>query len=281
MRELWHHFDLKYNEIDISECGIQQFKPNEGYQYMAYQNFVVHYINKGQGTYLVDGKRYFLKQGQGFIIRRGMNVKYEANPEKPWQNFWVGLSGSQLKNHLDNSLLFEKDILNFNSGSNAVKTIKNICLKTLEIEPNYLDDSWYLAKVYELIYNLCDEFPNNDIHTIKNINNNNYAQIAFEFIYSNFKFSITIQEIADYIGIDRSYLYRLFKEKYNISPHECLINIRIHQAKQDLLNTDKAVNVIANDVGYNDALQFSKSFKNKIGLSPYNFRKKYKNNKDV
>lgn len=69
MRKLWKYFDNTLNKnINIDECGIQQFKPDQNYTYIVYQNFVLYFIESGKGNYIVNGEKYYLSAGEGFII---------------------------------------------------------------------------------------------------------------------------------------------------------------------------------------------------------------------
>lgn len=277
MRDLWQHFDHKYQEVAINEVGIQLFEPDEGFQYVAYQNFILHYVEKGRGTYEVDGKKYHLKAGDGFIIRKGISVKYTADKKYPWKNYWVGLSGHYLTHHLDNTKLLQNVVLTFEEGAESVKILKAICDETLAAQPNRLSDTWYLGQVYQLLHHLTQEFTlsvEDDLNQPDETQD--YAKIAFDYIYNNYMYPITIQEIADYIGINRSYLYRTFKEAYDMSPHQFLLDYRMDQARKALQQTKNPIYLIAESVGYMDQLQFSKAFKNRYQLSPTKFREKYK-----
>ena len=59
---------------------------------------------------------------------------------------------------------------------------------------------------------------------------------AVEYIHHNYSYTITIDDIASYIGISRSHLFRAFKLHTGTSPKEYLTNYRIAQAC-NLLNS--------------------------------------------
>lgn len=277
MRDLWQHFNYKYQEIAIDEVGIQQFEKDESFQYVAYQNFILHYVEKGRGTFEVKGEKYHLKEGDGFILRKGVPVKYTANKKDPWKNYWVGLSGQYLNQHLDNTLLLQNDVLTFTKKSNSARILKEICDETLRVQPNRLSDTWYLAQIYQLLHHLTVEFVLSvEDKDKRSEESQNYAKIAFDYIYNNYMHPITIQEIADYIGINRSYLYRTFKESYDMSPQQFLANYRMDRARKLLVQTKEPIYFVGENVGYLDQLQFSKAFKNRHQLSPLQFREKYK-----
>ncbi|MGI6008381.1 MAG: helix-turn-helix transcriptional regulator [Ruminococcus sp.] len=103
-----------------------------------------------------------------------------------------------------------------------------------------------------------------------------YAEVAMRYLTSNYPRRIKISDLADYIGVDRSYLTKSFREQYHMSPQEYLISLRMDRALFLLENTLKSVTDIAYEVGYTDALAFSKAFKHRFGVSPSDHRAKVK-----
>ncbi|MCA5962258.1 helix-turn-helix transcriptional regulator [Blautia sp. RD014234] len=93
-----------------------------------------------------------------------------------------------------------------------------------------------------------------------------------EYISFNYNQKIEINELADYIGVNRSYLTSSFKKAIGCSPQEYLVNLRMEKARSLLKNTDMQINAIANSVGYVDQLAFSKIFKQHYGMSPRAYR---------
>lgn len=87
---------------------------------------------------------------------------------------------------------------------------------------------------------------------------------------------VKINELANFIGVNRSYLTSSFKKEMGCSPQEFLVDLRIKKAKALLKGTDMSINSVANAVGYTDQLAFSKVFKQHCGMSP----KMYKEEKN-
>lgn len=81
-------------------------------------------------------------------------------------------------------------------------------------------------------------------------------------------------EIADYVGINRSYLYTLFKEQSGMSPKEYLTNFRITRAVQLLEITELSIESVAMSCGYQNTLGFSKIFKARMGVAPSVYKKR-------
>ena len=92
------------------------------------------------------------------------------------------------------------------------------------------------------------------------------------WVTDNYASKIKINELADYVGVNRSYLASSFKRATGYSPKEYLICLRMEKAKSLLEKTDMPVNAVANSVGYTDQLAFSRMFKEYAGISPKAFR---------
>lgn len=95
---------------------------------------------------------------------------------------------------------------------------------------------------------------------------------ALKYIEGKYCDPITIQEIADHLNINRSYLHRLFKSITGVSIQNYLLDYRIRQACILLKNTTLSVRSIAHTVSYADPLYFSRIFHQKMGVSPSQYR---------
>ena len=93
--------------------------------------------------------------------------------------------------------------------------------------------------------------------------------------YIQLKYSepIKIDTIALSLGLNRSYLTRLFKEATGYSLQEYLLTYRMKIAVKLLADESISVNQVASSVGYNDTFTFSKAFKRHFGKSPSDYRK--------
>ncbi len=95
---------------------------------------------------------------------------------------------------------------------------------------------------------------------------------ALRYIENNYAHAVNIQVIADYLNIERTYLYRLFKDITKTSPQEYLLDFRIRRACTLLRETALPIGDIARSVGYEDALYFSRLFKQKKDQTPTDYR---------
>ncbi|CAM3723197.1 response regulator [Marinicrinis lubricantis] len=87
---------------------------------------------------------------------------------------------------------------------------------------------------------------------------------------------LTLQEVADSIGISAAYFSRSFRQEMNVSFIKYLIQLRLNKAQELLETTDDSTMDIAHQVGFSDYPHFSKSFKKAFGVTPSHYRKQLK-----
>ena len=83
----------------------------------------------------------------------------------------------------------------------------------------------------------------------------------------------TVEDLAKDLNISRVQLYRKVKAIFGISVSDHVNNIRLEKSKELLLNTNQNISEIAYAVGFSSPNYFSRSLKNKYGISPKEFKK--------
>ncbi|OLS37234.1 response regulator [Bacillus sp. MRMR6] len=94
---------------------------------------------------------------------------------------------------------------------------------------------------------------------------------ACAYIERNFSKELTLQDVADYVGMNPTYFSLLFKEEMKISYIKYLTKLRIERAK-DLLREGNKVADVSEKVGYHTYRHFSELFKKQVGVNPGQYR---------
>ena len=105
---------------------------------------------------------------------------------------------------------------------------------------------------------------------------NEIVMAVSEFIRDNYKEDITIDILTKKFFVSASYLGKIFKEYTNLSPAEAVIRSRIITSSADLIDTDKQISEISQDYGYPNTVAFYKAFYKRMGCSPSDFRRQYR-----
>ena len=270
MQILWKKYTKENFEVNLDECGIEQGIPGFGYKYEVLKNSVIHYVTKGCGTFKFNNKVYNLKEGDIFILLKGMDVEYMASIDDPWEYYWIGFSGSKVGEYLNRTSIIDSYVANCSGNSKIPNIIVNMCEISKTYNPSNSDDIVLLKELYSLLYTLIKEFPKPFEYKDKELHT--YIQDAIDFINSNYMNSITVHEIAEHVNLSRSYLYKMFIKNLKISPQKYLINLRMYKATLLLKNTKLPIGEVASKVGYSDSLLFSKTFSKYFSMSPLNYR---------
>jgi transcriptional regulator GlxA family with amidase domain len=91
----------------------------------------------------------------------------------------------------------------------------------------------------------------------------------------NFMSTIAFEDVAKDFGFGARNFTRRFKTATEMTPTEYLQNLRIEKAKYLLETTKHSVSKITYEVGYQDTSSFSKLFKDRVNISPCDYRKKF------
>jgi len=84
--------------------------------------------------------------------------------------------------------------------------------------------------------------------------------------------ALTVAELAHEVGLSRFHFTRRFHREAGITPGAFLRRLRIARAMELLVESDRNVNRIAHDVGYEDHAAFTRAFNRITGTPPTHYR---------
>src|SRR5581483_5546141 len=99
------------------------------------------------------------------------------------------------------------------------------------------------------------------------------VQKVVQYIHENYHRDASLEEIAQKMYMNTSYLSRLFKQKTGKCFHDFLVQVRLDNAKAMLSKSELHVNEIADMLGYKDTSHFISVFKRNTGLTPNDYRR--------
>jgi AraC-like DNA-binding protein len=269
---LEHVWNTKKESTDLNVCqfGIEYCESLHAYGPAVRDHFLIHCVLGGKGVFHCGNQQVQLGKGQGFLIYPGIVTFYQADEQEPWSYAWIGFQGIKAEYYLKSAGLSGSSLF---FGFQDAERISGIINKMLSV--SMMDthgELMLLSCLYDFLAFLA-EAGNNGIGQ-KAIQNRSelYIRKTIEYIGKNYSRHLGIEDVAQAIGLDRSYLGVIFKKGVNMTLKEFLTAFRMDRACE-LLEDDKlTVGDVARSVGYDDPLLFSKVFKIIKGASPSKFR---------
>lgn len=263
--------DRKFSDLYLCFCGYAKCEPLHSFGPALRSNYLIHYILEGKGHYRIGGKRYDLSAGHGFLIEPGKQIFYEADEKDPWTYLWVGFNGRRAEEYLKDVGLGDGQLV---FRSKRGRELKNLVVHMLKNYTISATDQFFLEGSLYMFFSVLARdisLPTVQGHGTENL----YIKKALGYIQDNYGHSIRVADIAEYVCINRSYLYTLFRENVGSSPQEYLSNYRLSRAAELLSAKELSMESVAYSCGYRDPAAFGRVFKEKYQMTPLQYRKKY------
>ena len=272
-----HSFVLQLPNRQIQDfylcfCGYAKCEPLHSPGPGVRPNYVIHYILEGAGQYKVDGQRFHLEAGQGFILEPNVLTFYQADQTRPWSYVWVGFSGPRAPEYLS-YLGFNHNHLIFKSSES--ERIRDLVFQMLGSGKNSPKNEFYLHGLFfEFFSCLIDEdMPQQQEDLDHNRETTNrYLREAIAYIQQHFSEGLRVSDLADHVAVSRGYLYQIFNETLGMSPKQYLTNFCMTRATELLTLDDQPVEEVAKSCGYPNPVAFSALFRKRMGMSPTQYR---------
>lgn len=269
IKSTYHTGNQIFLSLYVYNVGFQKCTPNHEWGPGIRNHYLIHYINAGKGYYKTGGQTFLLSKGDAFLIYPEMEVSYYADAETPWEYYWVGFQGSDAT-PLINATDFSKENPVFYHCTSGEK-IRDCLLEIYQSRGSSIADT---TRMTGFLYHALSLFIQDSTTRQPKLSSPSYIELAVSFIASHYSYPITVEDIAAYLGISRSHLFREFKEHLKQAPKDFLTSYRIREACRLLSNTPLSIQSVANSVGYENGMYFSRMFRQETGLTPSQFRLK-------
>lgn len=268
---------LNKNMRDINPLsyGIEKCKEGHSYGPAIREYYLIHFVLEGKGTFEKNNVTYKVEENGMFLIVPGETTFYKADDQMPWTYTWIGFDGDLAAGLLEESGFSDKQpVLNAPSARCIVDSF------TLAAELKQTAEYYICSKLFELFSllgsikaennSIAGGLAGTDATLEKQVNI--YVRKVQDFIKTNYHKPVKVSGLASMLGIDRRYLYRIFKSYIGVSPQQYLLNTRLEKAAHLLDRKSCTVKEAAYGTGYEDVFNFSKMFKKKYGVSPGKYK---------
>ena len=265
------------NFVDLSlyQYGMEQCPPAYSFGPATRNHYLFHYVLSGTGRLMANDSRgisheYQIRSGEGFMIFPRQINTYIADPKLPWEYIWIEFDGMRAREIIETAGLSPDHPVYHASYKDLRENMKD---EMLYIAEHHDASPFHLMGHLYLFIDYLSRSSSSQMTTSGRVRDF-YIKEALNYIEQNFQNDISIENIASFCGLNRTYFGRIFKETVGKSPQQFLLSYRMAKAAELLKLTQLSISDIGNAVGYPNQLHFSRAFKNIYGMSPREWRNK-------
>lgn len=270
--------------LTVSTVGYEEIAPGDPYPTRGHADGYYFHVEEGrelneyQLLYITEGKGVFtsthqqeteLNEGDMFLLFPGEWHTYHPDPETGWKSYWIGFKGKNIDERVGlRFLLREKPIYHIGFSSVIVQLYES-AYATATAEEAYSQQllagivNHLIGMMYSLERNI--ELNKNHAH----VDMVNRARLR---IREALESSLTIQQVAEELGVSYSNFRKLFKEYTGLSPAAYQQDLKLQRAKELLKTTNLSIKEIAYRLNFDSPDYFSAKFKIKTGRKPSEMR---------
>lgn len=236
-----------------------------------YRSILMVYTVSGNGYLKYRNKEYLLQKGQMFLINCYDLQEYYVVESKEWEIKWLHFYGSNSEDYFN--------IIYNNYG--PVIEIGECVQDKLTQMVNLIaaGDLHFEVKASSIILEMLTEIFLKASEKNAHFEGKNQYRVVGDvigFIEEKYSTPISVTDMASVSGYSMHYFIRLFKKITGYSPYEYLTKYRIGKAKGELSLTDKSVEEISTEIGFDSVSNFIKTFKALESMTPLKYRTHWK-----
>lgn len=243
------------------------------------EKFTLHIIISGQGTLHLDGKTFYPKAGDIFVIPPSASLCYYPSEQDPWRYVWFGVSEEWGERFAGAGFSLLSPLF---SPADSTPLLERVAYMAEQCQ----SDSWEDLLLAEatlnfLLFSISREKRQRGIFLPQREEGDTASLLADELLslirvnYANP--DLSVEMLCRMAKVSHSYACRFFKAKKGMTIRRALTNQRMAAARA-MLAEGKTAAATAAAVGYRDPVHFSKDFLARNGQTPGAYRK---SNQDI
>ncbi|MDB5211031.1 MAG: AraC family transcriptional regulator [Sediminibacterium sp.] len=273
--------------LSVLNTGCTHIKAGDQYPYKEHPSH--HYFTWETGRILNEFQLIYITAGEGVfqstsmaetVIQPGTIIflfpgewhRFQPKTGTGWNEYWVGFKGKIIE-HIQKQYFFHPKhaVIHVGCKEEIIILFNEILEQTKKERPGY--QPLISGAVLHLL---------GQVHAFnkqKIFENEVSAEImmnrAMLLLRTRIDEDLAMQQIAMELKVSYAWFRKMFKLYTGIAPQQYFIQLKIERAKTLLNDPDKTIKDIAYELNFENPLYFSKLFKDKVGVSPEQFKKRY------
>ena len=251
----------------VTSCGNYRMKTRDVFETRrdkGRKDYQLLYIASGKSHFFIDGKEHIVTAGHMVIFHPDEPQHYKYYKEDRTSVYWVHFTGSQVEKILEHYNIIRGEKIIYSGTSPDFQWLFGQIIQELQLCRKQYDEmlTLLLRNIFILI--------RRSLEINKNFTDTMEKEVSYAIYYfrDNFNKEINVDEYAQSLNISVSWFIRCFRQITGMTPLQYVINLRISNAQMLLETSDYTISQIAESVGYENALYFSRLFHKQTGISP-------------
>lgn len=247
------------------------------------ENAEILWIQRGELRLNIQEKNYIGKAGDVIYINpRELHGMQSQTPDCTYLAFILPLSWFQFS-QMDEAAEMYLNPLAEGKAQVITRLPSSVAVHTghilQEIYDDYYDSSgnWLMIKANLLRFYAC-LFQNNLI-TYRQQEDSAQVRLLLEiahYMQTHYKEKLSLKELGQTFHMSPKYFSVFFQKHFSRNLTDYLTSIRIECAKKMLVESDADMELISQQAGFSSSSYFIRTFRESLGLTPGQYRKKYR-----
>lgn len=272
--------------LTVTTIGYEEIAPGDPYPTRGHADGYYFDVEKGrilpeyQLLYIIEGDGEFrsaslagkqqLREGDFFLLFPDEWHSYHPSAKRGWKKYWIGFKGRNIDDRVRAGFLSPtKPIYHVGYSPETIQLYKQAFQTAMEEAAS--SQQMLAGIVNHLIGTMYALERNIELQSRSKMHVDliNRARLC---IREELESPLTIQEVAERLGMSYSNFRKLFKEHTGLSPATYQQDLRLQRAKELLTTTSMSIKEIAYRLHFDSPDYFSAKFKAKTGRKPTELR---------
>ncbi|GAA3408101.1 AraC family transcriptional regulator [Paenibacillus hodogayensis] len=233
------------------------------------EGVIFQFTLSGQGAIRYGDREFMVPKHCGFLCTLPSDHLYFFDESfGHWEFLFIAVRGEDAVRHWQSLIERFGPVISFEQQLEPIHCISE--LYSLIYSNAQLDKYYVSSQLYRFVMELNRISEGYDIVQFKD--SPEPVRIAIRHMQSQYAAPLSLDDIAAKSGLSKYHFSRVFLGKTGIQPMQYLRKIRIEKASALLSQTNKTLETIARDTGFDNSNYFIRVFKSLVGMTPNQYR---------
>lgn len=244
-------------------------RPFDTFSQIGREDYYLQYLVKGEMTLWIHEQPQLMQPGQAVFHYPHTGYRYAMSGEEEVQYYWVHFTGADADALIHSCRIQNQTLLTVGSSPSILSDFEGL-FHDFILRDHCLDFS-----AASRLLSICTEISRRQESAQRgSLGAASRIYRAITYIHQNYEKDISVCLLAELEHLSPSRFRALFREATGLSPMDYLAVLRLNHARQLMLQAGLSIGEIAQAVGYQDQLYFSRIFRKRTGLSPTLYRQR-------